>query len=851
MSKRRNRARTRAPRPRGWAQPGGRGSTDGDPQPAVAAAKRPRQARPKDSQQKGPTRPSIAWPEVLGEAAIIAVILVVPIVINTQSRNICDVKDVALGLLVAFGLSLWLLASLAQGQLSWVRSRLTLMVLAFGAWAATTIIYSRYRYVTVSEFGRLAANVGLFLLIVVSLRRISQVRRVIAAAALVSVPVCIYGFYQASGRDFINWSTPVSRVFSFLGNPTYLGGFLILVIPLALAAGWPIPQPDQPSWQRRLISGLFLAAAGAMLLCLYYSRTIGGVIGFALAAPLVFVLGLVRGGNRVVRVAVPATLAAAVLVTGLGLLGYRYLPENDKARIRTILQFRDPNAEERGLHRKVALEVFQRHPLLGEGYGTFRAYALERMAPEWYTQDLTRAEQMFMPGYAHNEYLQVLADAGAIGGLLFLALVLSGYGLAMRVALRHPDSRWGVLGLGLTAATTAFLFQNLFGITFRQAGAATFYWLWLGLTIVAAATVPRPGEEPAGPRVREVRFAPVHISGLLGAGLVLGAALALLAWVTIRPAMASMQVRLAQKAALDGDYEEAIRIAERSLDLCPYSAIGYYTLGFALGKAGKFDQAVEVNKRALELLPGNASVYFNLGVSYKEKGDLASAETNFREAVRLQPISTRHRGALAEVLMRQSKFAEAEVQAREMVRLSPGDYQVHLLLAEVYAKQGKLPALADELDVASQLSPDNAKLKEQLVQLLLSIKQYDRAASVCKEWMQADPSAPQPHNALGTYYFNKGQFEQSKQEFLRAVALKPDYWRARVNLAYAYGKLQQVPPALEQLRYVVAQAANTPEGQEAKATLDRIEQMRQIEAAPPGSPVASAPTRTAPGASGP
>src|SRR5574340_1114578 len=130
---------------------------------------------------------------------------------------------------------------------------------------------------------------------------------------------------------------------------------------------------------------------------------------------------------------------------------------------------------------------------------------------------------MLVPGYAHNEYLQVLADLGLIGGISFLALILGALGLAVWLAAKHPDGRWATLCLGISAAMTAFLFQNFFGVTFRQAGAVTFYWLWLGLLTLAWASLPRLGSGGPDPDLKVLRFHRLPAWGLAPAAAVLAA----------------------------------------------------------------------------------------------------------------------------------------------------------------------------------------------------------------------------------------------------------------------------------------------------------------------------------------
>jgi tetratricopeptide (TPR) repeat protein/O-antigen ligase len=800
--------------------------------------KRKREAGTKQAplRQGGPARPAaggkarrqIAWPNALGEIVVIAMILAVPIVINVRSRNICDVKDVVLGLGVAFGIAVWLIASLARGRIAWSASRLNLILFAFVLWCGASILYSRYRYVTASEFGRLAANAGLFWLAIGSLHSLRQVRRVIGFAALVAIPVCIYGFYQAAGVDFVSWTVPTVRVFSFLGNPTYLGGFLVLIIPVVVAAAVPLSEADQQRvgrrrpWMSWLIAGLFGLSALAMAACLYYSVTLAAAIGLPFGGLLVALLILLRVERRALRVTLRAMLLVLVVLASVGYGAYRHLDPVQQARVQQVLHFQDPFADERRLHWQVALDIFKEKPVLGEGYGAFRVYSLEKMAPEWYAQLPARSGQMLVPGYAHNEYLQVLADVGIIGGLLFLALLVAGGWLALRVAVKHPSRGWAVLGMGLIASMVAFLFQNFFGVTFRQTGVVTFFWLWLALVVIAAASLPRPGQEAAGPRLREFRFSPVPISGLLSVGFGLAIMLALLGWAVIRPVIASMVLRRAQGMSAAGHYREGAELADRAISLCPYSSIGYYVSAYAWGQVGDLDKAVAANKKALALLPGNASVYYNLGVSYKQKGQLEEALRNFQQAVKLMPTSYNNQAAVAETLLQQGKVKEAEPYARETARLAPDDPRCHLLLADILSKQGKVKEMVPELDRAVQLSPNDAGLKQQLVQVLFRVKDYDRAAAVCREWMQLDPKAPTPHNVLGTYYFNHKQYAEARAEFQRAVALDPNYARARLNLAFTLGRLREYAGAREQLQYVASRAPGTSEGQQAQAVLDRM-----------------------------
>jgi tetratricopeptide (TPR) repeat protein len=771
----------------------------------------------------------IAWPRVIGEAVIIGLVLSVPLLINTKSRNICDIKDATLGLGAAAGLGLWLLAALRRGEISWLKSKLNLVVFLFVAWAAISIFYARYRYVTVSEFGRLVAHLGLFWLAILSLRSLQQVRRVMAAGAVVAIPICIYGFYQAAGEDFVDWSVPVERVFSFMGNPTYLGGFLMLMIPAVIALGISYLQSDRSeptrptAWTGYAAAGFFFAVVVAMSVCLYYSKTIAGAIGLGLAAVLVFVVLLVRGGARAVRVLIPAAGIVLVVLCPIAYLAYSRLPAIEQQRIQQIVHLQDPESAERRVHRQAALSIWRERPTIGEGYGAFRVYSLEKMAPEWYLQESGGgADKMLVPGYAHNEYLQVLAELGVVGGVLFFGLLLAVYALAIWLAARHPDPRWATISLGIIAGFTALLFQNTIGITFRQTGAVTFFWLWLAVLVLAAAVRPAAGQESAAPRLREFRFRRLPVAGLISIAVVLVAAWWFLWGIAVNPIIASQEVRQAQGLAALGRYKDAAEHADHAISLCPYSSMAYYVSAYAWGQTGNFDKALASNRKALDLMPGNASIYYNLGVSYKSKGQLKDAEDCFKNAIKYMPTNFRHHAAMAETLMADKRLKEAEPYARETVRLAPTETAAHLLLADLLGREGKSREMVEQLEQASAMSPTDVRLKQQITVFYLNAGEIEKAMKAAQAWMQADPTAPLPHNIIGTYYLKQRQYGPAKAELERAVQLDPNNILGRYNLALSLGHLNQLPAAVAQLRQVILRGPSTAEARKAKELLDSL-----------------------------
>ncbi len=125
-----------------------------------------------------------------------------------------------------------------------------------GSYALRQGFYSLFSYLVV--FGLIAVN----------MRQLSQVSRLVSVMALTGFPAALYGVLQASGQDPLLWGSDVTaRVTSTMGNPIFLGAFMIMVLPLAIgrALGGRLPdatrQVDGAAFWRALV-----AIAGAIVL---------------------------------------------------------------------------------------------------------------------------------------------------------------------------------------------------------------------------------------------------------------------------------------------------------------------------------------------------------------------------------------------------------------------------------------------------------------------------------------------------------------------------------------------------------------------------------------------------------
>jgi len=814
------------------------------------------QRRVKSGSPAPKTPPMGRWSTRLPEAVLLCLVVAVPLGLNIRSHNVMDVKEVTLGLGVFVGLALWLVASLAEGRIAWASSRLNVLVVAFLAWAAITLTYSRFWWVSVSDYGRLASNVGIFLLTIIAVRSLAQVRRLAFAISVAAMLTCIYAFLQQRGYEplGVEWTGAQliqgRAAISFAANVTYLAGYLILVLPLIVAVGWPEGEASAGAGERRrgAILGLVLLTAGVtvgfdrvftgevgglvaylaallalvlaavwwpvksanvraderpaqkgpiifygvtaviMALTLFYSITFSAVGGLALGVVAAGGLMVVRGKGRVLLRLLVAALAAAIVFSLLGVLAYARLPRNQRVRVQRIMQLKDPSASERQIQWRGAWEMFKQHPAFGAGYSVYRVAATEQLSAAWYGQRGKRVQTGFAANHAHNEFLQVFAETGAIGGAIFLALLLGMLATAARVALRHPEPGWRRVGLAAIVGSIAFLFQNLFGVTFRVTGAPMFFWLLLGLVVVAAGGLPRAdGRRGEGVRGKSFRRLPAP------AVVVVGLVLALGTWglgaVVLRPVMANHLIRIVQLNVDRGEWQRAIGVGKLTLEYCPYSSTTHYLLAYCYGQLGRYPEAVAESEAALAVLPGNASAYYNLGISYKQWGKLAEAAAALQKAVDLMPVPDNYVG-LAETRLLQGDYATAESLTRQAIagqeRLAPDRPRMaglYLLLADACARGGREAEAVAALEEAERYRPGDPRVGSMRVSVLLKLGRKAEAKEAVEAWVRADPKSAVALNVLASVQDELGDAEGAKASLLRAYELDPTNAEVRRNLA--------------------------------------------------------------------
>jgi tetratricopeptide (TPR) repeat protein len=197
-----------------------------------------------------------------------------------------------------------------------------------------------------------------------------------------------------------------------------------------------------------------------------------------------------------------------------------------------------------------------------------------------------------------------------------------------------------------------------------------------------------------------------------------------------------------------GDYSDASRWFEKTLQWNPSDAETWYYLGRTRYNQNRFDDSVRAFEKSLELDPQNVKTEDNLGLSLLSLGRTDAALQAFHQAIDWQGPSPKNPGPfmnLAGALLDQNLSAEAIPYLRTAIAISSEDSKSHELLGKAYSRLDRWPEAREHLEKAVALTPEVASLHCMLAPVYRKLHLADKAES---EFARCSAlAAPQPSTA--------------------------------------------------------------------------------------------------------
>lgn len=404
------------------------------------------------------------WAEPLGALLVMLVFGLAPFISNSL-----------IGILLIACAGFWLLLTLSDdAELGTVITPVHLIVILYWGIAVVATAVSPVRAAALEGLTKFSLYLLFFALMARVFRSARLRSALLTVYLLVALLVSIVGLRQwFFGADALaTWVDPESslagttRVYSFLGNPNLLAGYLLPAVIFSAAAVF--------AWKRWLPKTLALVMWLANSLCLVLTFSRGGWIGFILANFCLLIL-LVHWFSIYLprfwrRWTLPIVLGGSIAVVALAIIAVAPLRE----RVLSMFSGREDSSNNFRINVWLAvIEMIKARPVIGIGPGND---AFNRIYPQYQQTGFTALS-------AYSIFLEVAVEAGFMGLACFLWLLLVTFNQCwvQLQRLRKLGNREGFWLMATGATMVGMLAHGAVDTVWYRPQVSVLWWLMIAL----------------------------------------------------------------------------------------------------------------------------------------------------------------------------------------------------------------------------------------------------------------------------------------------------------------------------------------------------------------------------------
>ena len=501
----------------------------------------------------------------------------------------------------------------------------------------------------------------------------------------------IFFFLFASGALLSFWA--VSDFYKFhlvnagFGNKNFFAGYIIFLIPLVLSLAFAPPQ-QPPHLLSSPLGGEEGKERGKIynkiilfLLFLLYSFAL--VLTKSQAAYLatfisILFLFILYSRNR--KIALLKTFFILFFLFLISYFSNFYFVDQITGNVRFLVW-------------KGTLKMIKVHPFLGWGPGTLSLHYPNYRLPDYFLQKAVAP----ITDHAHCEYLEILAESGVFGLILFLSFIFFLFkdGLCrinslksssdicceqfprskstriflLKIAKLGGDGIYGAkeraIIIGLLSGILAILMDNLLSTNLRQSFTPILLFFALGLVVSYSKGKMR---DPSPKAQGDTRKFSSRFSALIFSLLILFLSLA--GFNTVRKdVVAGFYLKKSLEARLKKNFPQSIAYYKKTISIDKFNPIAYYKLAFAYGVLKKYDQALSTYEKVYSLSPHYAQTDKNMAVLYYTEGRLSASLSYFRQAEKLNPYDVDVLCSIASIFIIKKEFPKAKFYLKRVLAL--------------------------------------------------------------------------------------------------------------------------------------------------------------------------------------
>ncbi|OQX71727.1 hypothetical protein B6D52_00425 [Candidatus Parcubacteria bacterium 4484_255] len=688
------------------------------------------------------------------EALWLAIIFFVPIFLLRQCHNIFEIpKNILFQILTELLLFFYVIKVILfpKDKDRWAKIKSFLPAFVFIFVLGLSTIFSQVKWF--SFWGSWERRMGYLtwlhffvfsLVLFLNLKSKKQIYHILISVIFSSILVVFYGLMQFQGLDIFAWTyDPFAqgRIFSTIGQPNFLGSWLLLVLPV------PLIFLHRRDFKIKTLAFLLFLL---LLYTLFLTKSRGAIVGLIALFIFLFFVWLWKRNKKLIIIPIICFL----FILSFVFFSQTNTQKSNKspvslpflARLQSFTNLREAG-QYRLMHWQASLELIKQKPILGYGIATQRFNFPKYYQPEFAVYE----KPNIYLDYAHNDILDVLLSTGFLGLISYLLLVGYVFIIGWKYFLKKSEKSDSQI---IVLALMAGLFGYLVSILFSFHVMSTLLYFWLFCVLILFLSRPFPIILKQSNQNRGINLTPLKSLLII---FFLFLTIASIYFFNFKLFLSSYFLMEARKAKANGDWTESISQHESAIYFSPSDPYFRQEFGLTLYQMARLSSAnqqqrlkwINTGIQAIKAIPEKTRPIESLiwlPWLMTIKADLTQKEADFSEAERFfQKVA----GFTPQTALIYNKWAELKIARQDndgAIEMSEKALSLYPDLSHPYLNQEHLQNITEEI----------ALVHINLIKVYQEQQKFDKALDYCQKSIYLIVKAfPLPYPSFLGYFYQQ------------------------------------------------------------------------------------------------
>ncbi|MDP1675326.1 MAG: tetratricopeptide repeat protein [Bacteroidota bacterium] len=158
-----------------------------------------------------------------------------------------------------------------------------------------------------------------------------------------------------------------------------------------------------------------------------------------------------------------------------------------------------------------------------------------------------------------------------------------------------------------------------------------------------------------------------------------------------------------------GNYGKAIQYLEKAIEINPQYSMAFNNLGNVYSDKGNIDKAIELYENAVDLNSENYLAYYNLGLAYYNSGKKDKAIKYYKKTIKINPTYSEAYCNLGVIYYDKDDYDEAIEYFSKAIELNPNNREAYYNMGLAYGAEGKIDLRVSVFKKAANLGDRDAQ----------------------------------------------------------------------------------------------------------------------------------------------